>query len=559
MTRRTGPAFFFRLTRRSVPAKNTRTVLKENGVTGYTPRLIANENRIPGPAFPEGRLVRLAIIICLLCGFLTSPPSAEAEKSPYDWAYIHLDYIRQEKIKLLNQFTDRMHRKALAAASDKTVRAFFEVNRQVSLVGDAASLPGKVKAEVALLREQFNRYYIENYLSFYDILFVDIKGTIFYSLRKMSDQQTNLTAGEARQTPLGACISARPSEEKFVDFHDYGPAAEPASFFVEPIRIDKEQVGWLIFQLAINKLNSIFAGADDMGQTGETFLVNKQGLMLTDSYFRSHPTILRERLADKNVRTKFRIGRGRLMVQDYRSERSLSSFEVVKFMGAEWLVVAKMDVNEVITDHYKRHRRYFQAQLLERLPKIRTDSEAVSRKPGKRSAAFRVDMDEFIKADRGESLETWGVSTCTAYLAALPGRFAYLAHISPKDKAYGGSDTHIVSQILKKLQGFDIYPSERHSVYFAVVAPHLDSLVNIIGSMLNRGFFLSQIHFFHKPEAEAAAVVYDYRSGDMTVTWKFAEPGKPALIDRLDDGVNIGNIVEQIIFPNKNADRAAKQ
>ena len=516
----------------------------------YTFRHSPRRGRITVADPPGGSLILWAALAVLLCGLFAPAQTVRAEKTPYDWAYINLDYIRREKVKLLYQFTDRMRQKAKDAAADNTVRAFFEVNRRYFLAGKAASVPAKVKTDVALLRERFNRYYIQNYLSFYDILFVDYNGTIFHTLRSMPDQSANLTVGQARTTPLGACISARPAEERFVDFHDYGPAAEPAAFFVEPIELGNQQIGWLVFQLAINKLNSIFAGADDMGRTGETFLVNKQGLMLTDSYFKSHPTILKERLADKNIQAKFKAGRGHRMVRDYRGEQSLSSFEVVKFMGVEWLIVAKIDADEVITDHYLRHKRYFKAQLIDRLTGTKIGAEALSPGNGKRSAAFRVDMDEFIKADHGELLETWGVSTCTAFLAARPGQFAYLAHISPKDKVYGGSDTHIVGQILKKMQSFDIYPSEQHSVRFAVIAPHLDSLINIIDAVLSRGFFLSQITLFHNSRADAAAVVYDNNSGRLTVTWTTDQSGEKPSVSQYKDGINIGNIVERIIFPS---------
>lgn len=128
---------------------------------------------------------------------------------------------------------------------------------------------------------------------------------------------------------------------------------------------------------------------------------------------------------------------------------------------------------------------------------------------------------------------------------------AYLAHISPRDRMYGGSETNIVGQILKKMQGFDIYPSEKHSVSFAIIAPHLETMTELIDGILEKGFFLSQISLFYRPNAETAALVYDYRANELIVTWKMDDAGKQVITEKIDGEINIGEIVKQIIFPSK--------
>ena len=51
------------------------------------------------------------IVIILLAAFINvlSPVSAQADKSPYDWAFIQLDYIKQEKVDQLERFTKKIH------------------------------------------------------------------------------------------------------------------------------------------------------------------------------------------------------------------------------------------------------------------------------------------------------------------------------------------------------------------------------------------------------------------------------------------------------------------
>ncbi len=49
----------------------------------------------------------MLIVLAAVLNVLT-PVSAHAEKSPYDWAFIQLDYIRQEKVDQLDRFTKIM-------------------------------------------------------------------------------------------------------------------------------------------------------------------------------------------------------------------------------------------------------------------------------------------------------------------------------------------------------------------------------------------------------------------------------------------------------------------
>jgi len=471
---------------------------------------------------------------------------AWAQKGPYDWALIRLDDARDEKVAQLVGYSKKTQALASRASKDKKILAFFEMNNEIYKAVGQNSVPGSLQADVAAMREHFNHYYIENYFSFYDILFINMTGTVFYTLRKESDMQSNLLRGKSSNGPLGICIAGKPGDEVFVDFHAYGPSAEPAAFFVEPVHKDGVQTGWIALQWAINKFSSIFASTDDLGQTGEMFLVNREGLMLTESYFKSDSTILKGRLDDRNIQNKFREKKGHRTVTDYRGATALSSFEVVEFLRTEWLVVAKIDKDEITSNYYAQHNRYYARRLLEYfksapVPLLKNQRPIVKQSP------LRVDMDEFLKAQNGEQLETWGVSTCTALLATFPKRFAYLAHISPKDVIYGGNDANILAQVIKKMRSFDIYPCEKRKVVFVVVAPHLESLNNIIVKLLSEGFLLSQIRVLYNPVAESAALLYDYRKNVLGVSWKMNQRKKPYGVQDMKDAANVGEIIESIL------------
>ena len=476
----------------------------------------------------------------------TLSTTALADKSPYDWALIRLDYARQVKVAQLRSFCDRMHTLAIQAAEDKFVVACFDINLQYSEATDNGSVPEALTKRVSELRDSFNGYYIQNYFAFYDILFVNAQGKIFYTIRKEYDLNTNLLQGESTHSALAQSLRRNPQEEVFVDFHHYEPSFKPAAFFIEPMYKNGSHLGWIVLQCTINKVNTLLAWTDNLGQTGETFLVNHEGYMLTESNFEGASTILKKRLDDRNIQRKFADKKGHRTVTDYRGCIALTSFEVVEFLGTRWLVVAKVDTDEIVTEHYMQHRVYYADKLLTYFQKaplvpLRYSSPLAARE------TMLVDMDEFLRADNGERLHTLGVSTCTGMLVAYPGKHAYLAHISPKDKLYGSDDTNLLGPMIKRIKTFDIYRCERHRVVFVVVATHLNTLFAIVDKLVDEGFLLSQVKVMYNPRAESATISYDYPQNNLIITWRGAESLENKCVHIMEDAANVGEIVQKVM------------
>lgn len=497
------------------------------------------------------KAVYAIIIILLFFLALNDADRAFAQKSPYDWALIHLDYARKEKAQQLRRFTKRLHQVAQNAAKDERLISFYELNRHYhDALNQGKSIPPALGKDIKTIRRNFDRYYLSEYYSFYDILFLNNDGVVFYTIRKEMDLHANLLKDRTRIGPLAEVIASRPDREVFIDFYFYNPSSEPAAFFVEPVFNGGVQVGWIALQCAINKLNSIFTSTADLGQTGETFLVNTQGLMLTESYFKGSSTILKQHLDDKNIKPKFNDRVGHRRVIDYRGETVLSSFEVFEFLSSKWLIVAKIDKDEVTTGYYRDHKHYFQEFVVNYL-KEKPAPETDRFQPAVKGQAYRVDMDEFLKADNCQILETWGISTCTAVLAKVAGKFAYLGHLSSKDKMYNGSETNLLGQITRKIQSFDLYPYEFKTVEFVVVAPHLDTITNITDHLLESGFFLSQIKIAYHPSAKSAALVYDYKKDVLQIKWRIETGNNQAvdvytnstdnLMDLVEKGIDLSN------------------
>jgi methyl-accepting chemotaxis protein len=70
-----------------------------------------------------------------------------------------------------------------------------------------------------------------------------------------------------------------------VDYARYAPSYEaPAGFIASPIFDGGEKIGVAIFQMPIDRLNTIMGERAGLGRTGETYLVGPDELMRSDSY-----------------------------------------------------------------------------------------------------------------------------------------------------------------------------------------------------------------------------------------------------------------------------------
>jgi hypothetical protein len=126
---------------------------------------------------------------------------------------------------------------------------------------------------------------------------------------------------------------------------------------VEPVFKEGRLEGWFVLQCAINKISSMFTEEKGLGATGEVFLVNRHQYMLTESRFSKEVSTLNLHLSRDNIEAKFSEKAGHKMVTDYRGFRALTSFEVCRIGSSEWLLIAKIDESEIVTEQYRKRKR----------------------------------------------------------------------------------------------------------------------------------------------------------------------------------------------------------
>ena len=194
-----------------------------------------------------------------------------------------------------------------------------------------------------------------------DFLLVDPKGNVVYSVRKNSDFATNLLTGPWKNTGLARVVA--PLLEKpvagvpsFADIAEYAPNGHPARFYAMPIFHPTDGfMGAVVIQMSLDRINQLMQGREALGNTGETFIVGKDGWMYSDSRFEKESTILRKQLKTKAVDNVLDGHTGLINAPDYRGIsvyvgfRPLQVFENAIGGNQRWGVIAKIDRDEALS------------------------------------------------------------------------------------------------------------------------------------------------------------------------------------------------------------------
>jgi len=497
-----------------------------------------NKNTISHKILFTSKLI-LYILLIITCG------CGQNNKTDEQTLNEKLDSIRDHKQQQLSEYIDNVSNIAESVKSDSEIKDLFVKKNNLYKKYKGKTIPEHDKQLFLKLRDSIENIYIDKYLSFYDILFVNNTGDIFYTVRRQADYHKNIFTGELVETSLSKQLKLTPNKT-FVDFQNYEISGEPSAFFVQPCQHNSSSKleGWFVFQLSINKINDMFSIEKDLGITGEVILVNKDSYMLTDSRFLADSSILRTHLSEKNISQKLKERIGHKTVIDYLGHKALTSFKVVSIIGTEWLLIAKIDEDEVLTETYKKNRDQNRRQLLQRAA---YDSKDYQDTQISFKGDIEVDMDEFRRVSHGETLNTHGVSTCTAVLISCPGRFAYLAHVSPNDSIYGGSQTDLVLKMLKRIENFDIVTNDKRKLEITIVTPNIEHTAGLIDLFVDRGIFLSQIKLLHNSEARYANITHDYNGkGKTIVEWRLKGiSGKLQTID-VSKTRNLGKLMRLI-------------
>ena len=195
-----------------------------------------------------------------------------------------------------------------------------------------------------------------------DILLIDPQGNVVYSMLKEKDFATNLLTGPWKDSGLARAVTplltgAVSGVASFTDFSLYAASdGLPMAFLALPVfDIDNQQfIGVVVTKLPSSALNLLMQDKHGLGESGETFMVNGEGWMLTDSRFESESTALRRQLNTKAVEMVVSGEEGMIFAPDYRGIPSYVLFKPVHpypdALGSKvlWGLIVKTDQDEAL-------------------------------------------------------------------------------------------------------------------------------------------------------------------------------------------------------------------
>ncbi|SFC90675.1 methyl-accepting chemotaxis protein [Pseudoalteromonas denitrificans] len=227
-----------------------------------------------------------------------------------------------------------------------------------------------------------------NVFGYYDIFIVDHKSAdIVYSVFKELDYATNLKTGPYSQSGLAkafnGAVNLSKDEFYMTNFDNYLPSYDAAAAFIaSPIYKDGKQLGVLIFQMPIGKINQIMTSNNKwadigLGESGETYLVGLDGTLRNQSRFllddkknylsalrasgqieeaniieRTDNVILVQKVDTLGSRAALKGETGFKIFPDYRNVPVLSAYKRINSGGEPWALMAEIDEDEAFAPFY---------------------------------------------------------------------------------------------------------------------------------------------------------------------------------------------------------------
>ncbi|MEP4030571.1 methyl-accepting chemotaxis protein [Roseibium polysiphoniae] len=132
-----------------------------------------------------------------------------------------------------------------------------------------------------------------------DIYAVNKDGLVIYSVTKSGDFLGSAVEGPLAETGLGEVFAKALTAEKGQQFHSsfeaYAPAGgEPSMFIAEPAYIKNfagEEIGGVIMvRIGSSYLEGVVNNREGLGETGQVYIVDRSGTLLTNQPLASEPT-----------------------------------------------------------------------------------------------------------------------------------------------------------------------------------------------------------------------------------------------------------------------------
>ena len=212
-----------------------------------------------------------------------------------------------------------------------------------------------------------------------NVFIIGADGYVLHTAKHGVDRYTNLLTGPMKKTNLGTLVKKVIKAKNFgmADFKHYGPSRNiPAAFMAQPVVVDGNIQFLVAVQLSLDQINSVTAERNGLGETGETYLVGRDRLWRSDSFYVSElevfTTILNPgtKVNTEAVQRALTGKTGTKIITSYRDVDVLSSWQPLTIVepnpvnpkGVKWAMVTEMALSEI--QRPVRNLALFSAALL---------------------------------------------------------------------------------------------------------------------------------------------------------------------------------------------------
>ena len=195
--------------------------------------------------------------------------------------------------------------------------------------------------------------------NYHNIMMIDPKGDIFYSVTKEDDYNTNIFSGKYANTHLLEAVNEVIKTKKFVltDIDLYTACSKGlAQFALSPIlKQDGTIQSIVVIQVSAEYLTKILIDESNIYKTFETYVVGQDKrlrsdtVMMNDKYTISNSFKNNIRIDTQAVKDGYTKGKGTAILKDYRNINVLSSFNLLEYPNFQWLVITEIDATEIET------------------------------------------------------------------------------------------------------------------------------------------------------------------------------------------------------------------
>jgi PAS domain S-box-containing protein len=305
------------------------------------------------------------IIPRLLLGFLLLSPLPLAGLA---WLYIDAfaNTLQQSELESLSTLADKKADQINSYINERLIDGqllakspiAFDLLQSQAMTGPASPESGT--------KEQFYQDYFRalfESVGYYDLLLIDIKGNVVFSILHEPDFGSNLNTGPYRDSALAYAHREAVAllDPQITQARAYAPSGgNPAIFIVTPMFREGKVIGTLALQIDLDKLTAVTSDTTGLGNTGETVLAELDAgdalyvgplRHVRDAAF--HYRVPFDKLANP-MRSALSGGHDKGITRDYANVGIVSAWRYLPALN--WGMVVKIDAAEAFAPLYRLQR-----------------------------------------------------------------------------------------------------------------------------------------------------------------------------------------------------------